>query len=260
MSNRSISLVMPVYNQQNIISNVMNSILTNISNNVKEMWIILDGCTDNSESIILSNLINKRNDLSVNLVYTDNVNEVIACNIGFKSSKCDYVLNCQDDMVINEYHFDERLLKPFSAVENLLGVTGRNAQNETIIDNELKCFNVAGRDVRSLRNLFAIRDVIVRGPILLDHSKLAELGYLDEAFAPIDSDDKDLSFRAYKKGYAVGSYTIDYSSELMWGTTRKNKESESIWAQSAQKNIKLLMERHHDLLMGNKHDEDIIIE
>jgi glycosyltransferase involved in cell wall biosynthesis len=251
---------MPVYNQQNIIGNVMNGILTNISDNVKEIWIILDGCTDNSESIILSSLINKRNDLKVNLVYSNNVNEVIACNIGFKSSECDYILNIQDDMVISEYHFDERLLKPFSVMGNLLGVTGRNAQNETIIDNKLRYFNMAGRDAGSSKNLFAIRDVVVRGPLLLDHSKLAEVGYLDEDFAPIDSDDKDLSFRAYKRGYVVGSYIVGYRSELMWGTTRRNKESESVWAQSAQKNIKLLMERHHDLLMGNKHDEDIIIE
>jgi hypothetical protein len=89
---------------------------------------------------------------------------------------------------------------------------------------------------------------------------LEELGYLDVDFAPLDSDDKDLCFRAYRKGYVVGSYQIDYRSDLKWGSTRKTPESYAKWQASALKNEKLLIERHSDLMKAKEHDEDIYIQ
>lgn len=260
MIDNSIAIILPVHDQQEIIGNVIDGILKNISNNVVEMWIILDGCTDNSEDIILRTLINKKDSLDVKIVYANNVNEVIACNIGFKSSNCNFLLNIQDDMIIQEKDFDLRLLKPFSVVDNLLGVTGRNAQDERIKNGTLECFNVAGKDTNTLRDIFSIRDVIVRGPILFKKSVLDLLGYLDEEFAPLDSDDKDLSFRAYKQGFLVGSYVIDYESKLGWGTTRKNPLSYKNWQASSEKNILKIIDRHYDLLTGYKHDMNIKIE
>ena len=163
-------------------------------------------------------------------------------------------------MLIQELDFDKRMLKPFSIIPNLLGVTSRNAQDEMIVDGRLKYFNVAGKDVDTPRNLFCIRDVIVRGPILFDNEKLKSLNYLDEEFAPCGSDDKDLSLRAYYKGLLVGSYIINYFSDRMWGNTRKSVESNRIWQESDTKNELKIIERHKDLLMATKHDEDVIID
>jgi hypothetical protein len=162
-------------------------------------------------------------------------------------------------MLIQEKNWDMRLQKPFWVVDNLLGVTGRNAQNESIVNGQLRCFDVAGKDVNSPRDKFSVRDVIVRGPIMFDRLKLESMCYLDEAFAPLDSDDKDLCYRAYRKGLVVGSYVIDYDSPLQWGKTRNNQWSNIVWAKSAEKNIKLLMERHADLINGEKHNFDLYI-
>ena len=158
-------------------------------------------------------------------------------------------------------------MKPFEVIPNVLGVTARNAQNEYIKEQDgrkfLQYINVAGKDVNSPRNIFSIRDVIVRGPVLWDNEKLKELNYLDEDFAPITNDDKDISFRGYKAGYVVGSYVIDYISEPQWGVTRKpsyTAEKRIAWQASSDKNEKMIMERHGDLLSGVKHDENIEIK
>jgi len=101
-------------------------------------------------------------------------------------------------------------------VSNLLAVSGRDAVDARITGGDIDYYNVTGKDVGTPRDVFGIRDVINRGPLMLDKAKAQELEYFDEAFAPIDSDDADLSFRAYRKGYLVGSYVINYASERMW--------------------------------------------
>jgi glycosyltransferase involved in cell wall biosynthesis len=260
VEDNSVSLILPVHNQEEIIESILYGMMTNASENVKELIIIVDGCTDNSESIIKKTLENKPEKLETKIFYANDVWEIICCNMGFKESKCRYSLNIQDDMLIQELDFDKRMLKPFKIIPNLLGVTARNAQDETIVNGKLQYLNVAGKDVNTPRDLFCIRDVIVRGPILLDNEKLASLGYLDEIYVPQDLEEKDLCFRAYRKGMVVGFYGMDYYSPIAWGGTRKNPSKHHIWQASHDKNEIILMERHKDLLMATKHDEEILID
>jgi hypothetical protein len=169
-------------------------------------------------------------------------------------------MNMQDDMQLVEKDFDKRLMKPFFVIPNLLGVSARDAVDARIINGNIDYYNVAGKDVNTPRNLFCIRDIINRGPILFKNSVLKELNYLDADFAPLAQDDSDISARAYKKGYLVGSYVTEYYSPLEWGQTRKNSVSGGIIAWSEAKNMKLLMERHLDYILAPKHDQDIILE
>lgn len=255
----STSIIMPIHNQEEIIQDVVMGFATNMTENVKEVIFILDGCTDNTEHK-LDMVLGKIN-RDIKIIYSDDVWEVIASNLGLKMSSCKYSLTIQDDMIVTEPEFDKRLLKPFLNLgDEVFAVTSRNAQNETIAEDgcSLRYFNMAGRDAGTHRDIFAIRDVIVRGTILWDNEKLKALNYLDEDFAPIDSDDKDICFRAFKRGWVVGSYVVDYISELSWGGTRK--EGFSKWYASALKNQKLIIERHKNFLLGEKHDKDIIIK
>jgi len=111
----SISIVLSVHNQEEIIGDVIKGIFDNISNNVKDMFIILANCTDNSESKILFSLAEnkKNNPFIVNLVYSEYSNKLITNNIGCKSSENEYSLIIPDNMIIDEVIFDENLLESF---------------------------------------------------------------------------------------------------------------------------------------------------
>lgn len=252
-----ISIIVPTHNQGFMIGDVLRSIIRNCSELVRELIVILDGCTDNSREEV----INATTDFNGYLqIYSlDNVNEVLASNDGARRARSKYLIYVQDDMIITEKNFDKRLLKPFESVPNVLAVSGRDSADAKITNNAVDYYNLEGKDKGSPKNIFYVRDVINRGPLMLDHEKFRELGYFDESFAPIDSDDADLSFRAYRKGYLVGSFWIDYRSDLLWGKTRNNCESNKIWEQSMIKNHKMLMERHKDLFEAEKHSQNIVI-
>ena len=108
-----ISIVLPVHNQEEIIGKVVKGIINNITFNVKDMYIILDSCTDNSEDVILKNLIGKSDYLDVKIVYTFYNNKQIACNIGCMSSEQEYSLVVPDNMIIDKKNFDRRLVESF---------------------------------------------------------------------------------------------------------------------------------------------------
>ena len=264
---KDISIVMPIHNQESIIDRILIGIYKNSSEYVKELILILDGCTDNTK-VLVENFLekhNKNNRFNVTIFVTPNIFEVKSCNIGFKQAIYPWIINLQDDIEILEKDFDQRLMKPFFKMNNLLGVTGRDAANVYLnSNNEIEFGDLAGRDAKfpSLkeRNKFYIRDIINRAPILFDHKKLEELNYLDEDFAPICQDDTDLFLRAYKeKEYLCGSYLIEYNSPLEWGGTRKSIEVSSFVHWSEQKNMQLLKERHYDIIVGVKHNFEINI-
>jgi len=257
--NRNTSVILTIYNQEKIIKNIIEGILYNISNSVNELIFVLDGCTDNSETILLKTLAEYKNFIETKIIYTPNLNETLANNVGMKMSTNPFLIIVQDDCFIKEKDFDNRLYIPFCYLDNLLGVSGRDAVDITIENGGLKFYNIAGKDANTPRNIFSIRDTINRGPIMFNHEILKSLNYLDEEFAPLAQDDSDLCLRAYKKGYVAGSYAIDYVSDLSWGATRSKPDSYKIFEESEKKNFLKIIERHSDLLLGEKHSRELTL-
>ena len=255
----TVSVALSIYNQQMLIEPVIRNLVANLSTNVIELVICFDGCTDKTEEITKSIL--KDIKIPTTYLYADNVFEVKANNLCFKACKGDMIFTLQDDMIVLESDCDKRLMKPFSVVDKLLGVTARNAQDEIPSTNWLgmECTNVFGADVHSPRDIFGIRDIIVRGPIMFNHAILKEMNYLDEEFAPLNLDDKDLCYRAWRKGYKVGAYMMNYRSDEAWGKTRNDATSNSVYEMAIRKNHPILLSKHMDLIAGEKHDENISV-
>jgi len=257
---KSISMVMPVRINKNIIDQIVENLFIYSSKNVCEFIFVVDGCTDRTEEIIQEQMCRKLTDKPIRLLYANDVYETKACNLGFHAAKGDYICNFQDDMLINEKDYDQRMMKPFSVIPELIGVTARDAVNVRIKGDELDFYDVFGKDVNSPRNIFGIRDIINRGPILFNHEKLEEMNYLDESFIMFQ-DDTDLFLRAYQeKGYMSGAYVVNYESPLQWGSTRKNPHKVYFFGQLEKRNMKYVAEKYRDLILADKHNLDIILE
>ena len=268
-----VSIVLTIHNKEQLISKVVDSILRCMSNHVSELIVVFDGCTDRSE-YFFEEALKKRKLRTLNVIrhYADNVWETKANNIGLRSATGKYVCIIQDDMIVKEKSFDQRLIKPLIKFEDCFAVTGRTAHNVTFDKSKssLEWTSLVGRDnpvensvllqfdttfFRKLarkvgiydpkKYIFSIRDVVNRGPLMFDADRLNRLGFLDEHFQPLTLDDHDLCFRAYKQyGWICGSYYMKYLSDDSWGGTRRNDTVRKIVQDAEEKNKKILIERY----------------
>jgi len=263
---KSASIILTIYNQEQIIKNVVQSILDNKSNNVKEIIVIFDGCVDKSEEYT-KEILDKVKDVNVIYEYADNIYELKCNNIGLKKSTCDYSMIIQDDMIIQEKDFDIRMIKPFN-FEDTFAVTSRIAHNYVYINEHINWTDLVGYDpyntkiIPSKRDHFSIRDICNRGPLVLDNQKVEKLNYLDESFYPQSIDEHDICMRAWvNHGWVSGSYWIKWTSKEEWGGTRKSTEKYLWLEKHANKNRDFLVKRHFLYLVSNqKHNENRIIK
>jgi glycosyltransferase involved in cell wall biosynthesis len=121
------SLILTVHNKDFILSQVLESIKKYTTNNY-ELIVVLDGCSDASESI-LDNFINQNKNLKVKKIYTPDVFETKANNAGLKEATGDMVVIIQDDMIINEDSWNLRLQKPFDEFNDVFAVTAYSSFN-----------------------------------------------------------------------------------------------------------------------------------
>lgn len=269
----NLSLNLTVHNKENILPDVLNGILA-FTSGTYELVIILDGCTDGSQSVV-EQFKNDNPHKKIILVFADNVFETKSNNIAVKNSEGDYIIIIQDDVIIQEKDWNIRLLKPFENFSDVFAVTGNTAHNwelnkyskdlnSDIINNNRWCdilnhVHHANRHTMP-RDIFAVRDSVNRAPLAINRMDLQTLGYFDEAFYPLEMDDHDLCFRMHQKlGKCVGSYWIDWYSEPQFGGTRDELGNTKSWVLEAHyKNTKLFYERHHQAIKSQKIENRIL--
>mgnify|MGYP001498638173 CR=1 FL=1 len=266
-----ISVVLTVHNKAWLVDKVIDSIIVNTAANL-ELNIVIDGCTDNSEEVI-SDTLKKYPGTRTNIFHTPDVFETKANNVGLKASSSEYAVIIQDDMIINEFAWDQRLVRPVLEYSDVFAVTARTAHNwiynpNSVHEHMKEDLDDCWCDIlihtehaekgKISRDTFAIRDSVNRGPLLIKKEVLEKLNYLDEIYAPLEFDEHDLCHRAYRDlGLLAGCYWVDIVSEPHWGSLRCNNGGSPPWHLKAHhKNSKIFWNRHKDLIIGPKHNEN----
>jgi|UniRef100_A0A6C0BJ06 glycosyltransferase involved in cell wall biosynthesis len=219
------SIVVPVYNQEKIISKNLQAIV-DYTIGLFELIIIIDCCSDNSEQIILDWV--KTNDIQIRIAKSIiPLFETSADNIGFRMSRGGYCLEIQADMEMTEKGYNNILKRGFQYT-NVIGVSGRCCH----MLNEHKLIGRGGESInrpydKKLRqDLLYVNETVNRGPLLLDRKKLMEMNYLDEENFYLDNSDHDLFTRAWaQKGWICGYIPIDFNAPLENGSTRKPRDA-----------------------------------
>jgi len=247
---KKISCLLTIHNKEFLIDKVVNSLVNNLSEDTNQLIVVFDGCTDDSESIV-KRILNPLKNKKIDYVYTNNVFETKANNAGLKIVDNDFVVLLQDDMVVNEKNFELRMLEPFLKFNDVFAVTSFVAHNNIYNDNtkEINYINMASNK-NSDRNIFYAREYGNRGPLMYNYQDVVKLNFLDEYFSPQNYDDMDISMRAFKELNKIsGLYWIDYTSDLNWGTSRRNPNPilDNIHVINATK----ILEKHKDLLYCN---------
>jgi len=257
-----ISLNLTIHNKDFLLNSVLEGIKLNTVGPY-ELVCVLDGCTDKSEEI-LDKFIKENKSTSIIKTEAPNVFETKANNIAASLSSGNYIIIIQDDMIINEKEWNGRLLFPFQSYSDVFAVTARMSHNwefnpksehvkEITHRNDkwsdiLQVANIADKGNLG-RDMFGIRNCVNRGPLAIRHDVFKTMGGFDELFCPQDMDDHDFCYRTFKKtGMKCGCYPIDFLSRDEWGGTRINGFPASWLLQANQKNVKIVWERHMDLI------------
>lgn len=245
--------------------------LKNFTTGEFEIIFTMDGCTDNSTVLVHNFAFQNRKSCPVSGIWiSENVFETKANNLAAQKSKGNHIIILQDDMIVNELGWNERLLKPFQAFDDVFAVTGNCAHNwelnknsSLVVDNDIKLpeTKITGwsdvlnhihhaNKANTNRETFAIRDCVNRGPLAINRADLVAMNYFDEAFCPQDSDDHDLCYRMHKKlGKVVGYYPVEWYSKPEWGGTRdENGNTKQFMFEANHKNTRLLYDRHKDYM------------
>jgi glycosyltransferase involved in cell wall biosynthesis len=243
---------------------LLEKVLDGIINNTVgeyEVLCMLDGCTDDSDKVV-DKYLDKAN---VRPIVLPDIFELRTNNAAFKESKGEYVIVVQDDQVISEHGWNQRMQKPFDAFDDVFAVTARCAHNWVINTNSYYLNNPSApihgwcdifehvdhaSDAHELsRDVFAVRSSCNRGPLMINLEDLKRVGYLDEAFAPCDMDDHDLMYRAYiELGKVCGAYRIGMESNVSWSGARVGGDL-PMWAYESQhKNSRIFYQRYAHIL------------
>lgn len=264
------SIILTVHNKAFLIKDIIQGILSNTTGDY-ELILVYDGCTDISEEIVNSTIEGNGRVTFKKLrkLWTPNVFETRANNAGLKIASGKYSIIVQDDCLIQELGWNERLAKPCETYDDIWAVTGNTAHNWRLNQTSPYLLNPSKKiennwcdilehyDHANLKtvgkNVFAVRESVNRGPLLLrsDILKLAE--YLDENNDKQDMDDHRLMFKVRKNwGLKCGYYGIDFQSDNNWGGTRENGQTKKWLLEANLYNTKEFVRENMDYLTYNK--------
>jgi glycosyltransferase involved in cell wall biosynthesis len=230
ISTPEFSIVMPIYNQSEIIVGNLESILDH-TKGTYEIILIIDACSDASEDKVLLWAASKTLSSSfIRIIIIKSETPLFECaanNVGFTAARGKYLLEIQADMKMTEPGYNLLLRRPFEVLRNVIGVSGRCSHG-------LKNGTATGRhgvniekpyDASLSNQIFYVNETCNRGPLLLCHQKVKALGYLDEQNFYLDNSDHDLFARAWAdKKWICGYVPIHFDSPIAEGSTRKPRD------------------------------------
>lgn len=251
------NFILPVHNKQNSIYNLL-CLLNHPLNKYRnvDLHIILDGCSDNTSSVVNKWIKKSRRFYQVRVSTLNDVFEVKSNNYGLKQSNGDYSVIIQDDNYIYDRYFlfdFAYVLQTFHDYAIIGGLAGVNyyplgtklsgsgqiamAKNEVYWRQDLQTSE-------ELIKYFYEVDACMRGPLVIRNQLLEQHGYLDEVYAPLYQDDIDICFRFKSIGYKIGVLLIDVVNASQ---TIANYDSKMMkkWEKIIVRNAKIFYKRWH---------------
>jgi len=270
------TIVLTVHNKKSTVEKILDQLLKTTSSFTQKIIVVDDGSTDGTTTI-LKQYANKN--VNIQYRYTPDLWEVLANCDGLENVETPYATIIQDDMLIHERHWD-RILLNAAVCHNAFSVSGRAGTDISFNHNDLYLFNhigceyplgqtLLGRIVAKLltivpspyRSAYSVkiarpfgaqkRQVINRGPLVINMEAYNKLGGLDKKFAPFELDDIDLCLRATKEDYG-GHYVLPIHYTEVNGSKKSNTYSAKMSIESISKNKIRILQKHRGSILKKK--------
>lgn len=190
MSKLSVSIVIPAYNAQKIISKTIEACLQQNYSNEYEVIVVDDGSTDDTADIIKK--------YPVKYIYQNNSGPAAARNTGWKAASGEIICFIDSDC-IPEKNWVEKIVKRYTSDE-IGGVGG----SYDIINKDSLLARCIHEEIGQ-RHITTSGETDYLGSFNLSYRKkvLEKMGGFNESFKHASGEDNDLSYRVKKAGYKL---------------------------------------------------------
>lgn len=239
--------IITIHNKQDLILNVLEGIInsTKDSNYETNIICVLDGCIDNSESIVDKFSINLSNRYKLHKIIQNDIHEILSTNSALRfintleNSEDDLIFFLQDDVVLKEEDLNEIIESLYLEYKELgymsfrLGLLTDLDSNGILYehsfiestDGHWKQLNL-DHFVEMKNKEFGFVEIVVKSPTCIKKKVLDHVGFFDEELAPYCHDDLDLCIRLNELGYKNAVFGASFISKLEWGGTREEKNKD----------------------------------
>jgi hypothetical protein len=274
--------IITIHNKQDLIETVLQGIekCHNTDNTLPPTIIcVLDGCTDNTEKIVIDFKNTFKYKDSFYILYENDVHEILSLNtaLSFIQNSLDpkpddLVIMLQDDIVLDELDINKKINFLFSNVDNLGYVSMRLGMSLALVDNRLAEHSLVESEfghwnqmnLTFQQNLihynFMFTEAAVRSPAFIKWDRLEKFGFFDENLAPYGFDCHDMSLRMREAGYINGVYALKFISDVSWGSMRLADPSDYTKRinQIHDKNLKYLADKHKNYFIKQSFHDHFI--
>lgn len=251
--------IVPVFNKEDILPLTLEG-LDKCTSRKSKIFIIIDGCTDNSENIVDDFAL--KTGRNIEKIHMPDVHMLRSVNEALKRVKKGFSVIMQDDIVLEDEEFESKISNLYAEMGDRLGVVSlRMAANiaPASIFRRLRMWQLASmieeidfliksnepqnHCVADYGSFYPRMDAI-NGPNVIPWSVREKVGILDEALAPYGYDDPEYCLRAMKAGFINGLFPLKFRSDVEWGGTRRSKKYLAEVARIHIRNRKYIWNKH----------------
>jgi glycosyltransferase involved in cell wall biosynthesis len=256
--------IIPIFNKEDILLQTLEGV-ENCSGAESKIIMIVDGCTDNSETIVDEFM--KNSSRKTEKILMPNVHMLLSVNAGLKTVQSGFSIVMQDDIILQDVDMETKIVDLYSEIENLGMISFRYGSDiracsrltrlkRLYFKPMIEEFSyIKGPDdiapfEQANYGVFYPKMNAINGPNCIPYSLLAQLKGFDENLAPYGYDDPEFCIRAMKLGYINGLFPIKYKSEIEWGGTRRSKSFMKEANRIHIRNRRYIYSKHKDFFQG----------
>jgi GT2 family glycosyltransferase len=255
----ALSVVIPTFNNRPTLGRCLDSWERFASAASVELIVVEDGCSDDTGALLEERSRTSWGRAHLRWVHETNVHELRATNRGFGEARSALLLTWQDDMFLRTSWLVPELLATFARYGDigLLSlsrglrchpVAAPIARWEDLIDDSRLESTIGPRPFNWLR--LQEVDTVIR-PWMVRRACIDAVGFLDDAFAPTEWDEADLSFRIRQGGWKVATHGYERAGAYFHlGSSTVGALSDG-YKQRVLRNGKLFHQRWDDVIAGD---------
>lgn len=262
MKNNSFNYIVPIFNKEDILKDTLEAIERCASSESKIIMVV-DGCTDNSESIV--DEFSKNSSHKTVKLLMPNVHMLLSVNEGLKQVNSGYSVIMQDDIILQDSDIENKVIELYGSINNLGVISLRYGSNigVTNLYQRIRKHTFSGmiEEIDFIKSpddyanfltaeydKFYPRMSAINGPNIIPWNLLSSIGSFDSNLAPYGFDDPEYCLRALEAGYINGLFPLKYYSEIEWGGTRRSKSFLKKAAEIHIRNRKYVFKKHKKFL------------